>query len=369
MGKGTTPLQAQAGAVCEALERFSCVYEGDSSAILGRFSELGEAAIDPRSVLLFSERQYDRREATNDPNEHFNLVPERFNPEECIEWTPIRSLLTGETKYLATRQCWFGYPNERGTKFVNPCSNGCASGNNLEEAILQGLMELIERDGVALWWYNSLKRPQIDMSTFDIPHLKHIAERFRQSANRNLWTLDLTADTGIPTVVAISAMTEGETPHLLFGFGASLDPSIAVSRAVTECYQMYSVQEQHLNVDHRTPLGKSLRETTWESCEFVLPDKTVPARTLTDFEFSPTDDTLQDIHTVVDRLHSLGLETFALDMTRPDVEMAVVRVVVPGLRHFWRRLAPGRLYDVPVKMGWLTSPTTEESVNPMQILM
>jgi oxazoline/thiazoline synthase len=39
----------------------------------------------------------------------------------------------------------------------------------------------------------------------------------------------------------------------------------------------------------------------------------------------------------------------------------VVKVVVPGLRSFWARFAPGRLYDVPVRLGRLPSPTTYET--------
>jgi oxazoline/thiazoline synthase len=40
-------------------------------------------------------------------------------------------------------------------------------------------------------------------------------------------------------------------------------------------------------------------------------------------------------------------------------------VTVPGLRHFYRRFAPGRLYDVPVKLGWLDKPTLENDLNPV----
>jgi hypothetical protein len=53
-----------------------------------------------------------------------------------------------------------------------------------------------------------------------------------------------------------------------------------------------------------------------------------------------------------------------LDQTRPDIEVPVVRVIVPGLRHFYRRLAPGRLYDVPVKLGWRDRPLAENELNP-----
>jgi len=47
--------------------------------------------------------------------------------------------------------------------------------------------------------------------------------------------------------------------------------------------------------------------------------------------------------------------------------MPVVKVVVPGLRHFWPRYAPGRLYEVPVKMGWLEKPLREDELNPISI--
>ncbi len=60
-----------------------------------------------------------------------------------------------------------------------------------------------------------------------------------------------------------------------------------------------------------------------------------------------------------------GLETIVLDQSRPDLGLSVVKVIVPGLRHFWPRLGAGRLYDVPVKMGWLAKALTEEILNPL----
>jgi ribosomal protein S12 methylthiotransferase accessory factor len=59
-----------------------------------------------------------------------------------------------------------------------------------------------------------------------------------------------------------------------------------------------------------------------------------------------------------------GLDVLVLDQTRPDIDVAVVRVIVPGLRHFYRRFAPGRLYDVPVKLGLRDRPMSEDELNP-----
>jgi ribosomal protein S12 methylthiotransferase accessory factor len=60
-----------------------------------------------------------------------------------------------------------------------------------------------------------------------------------------------------------------------------------------------------------------------------------------------------------------GLDFLVLNQTRPDIGAPVVRVIVPGLRHFYRRFAPGRLYDVPVKLGLRERPISETELNPI----
>ena len=63
-----------------------------------------------------------------------------------------------------------------------------------------------------------------------------------------------------------------------------------------------------------------------------------------------------------------GMEFLVLDQTRPDIGMPVVRVIVPGLRHFWERFAPGRLFDVPVEMGWRDGSVAEADLNPVPVI-
>jgi ribosomal protein S12 methylthiotransferase accessory factor len=58
-----------------------------------------------------------------------------------------------------------------------------------------------------------------------------------------------------------------------------------------------------------------------------------------------------------------------LDQTREEIGLNVVRVIVPGMRHFWPRFAPGRLYDVPVKMQWLKAPREETELNPIGVFL
>jgi ribosomal protein S12 methylthiotransferase accessory factor len=63
------------------------------------------------------------------------------------------------------------------------------------------------------------------------------------------------------------------------------------------------------------------------------------------------------------------MEMLVMDQTRPDVGMPVAKVVVPGMRHFWARFAPGRLYDLPVRLGWRSAPTPEADLNPIPIFI
>ena len=81
----------------------------------------------------------------------------------------------------------------------------------------------------------------------------------------------------------------------------------------------------------------------------------------------------EDVREDVDALAALfadrGMEMLVLDQTRPDIGLPVVKVVVPGLRHFWARFAPGRLFDVPVRLGRLSSPTPYHELNPMPLFL
>src|SRR5918993_406405 len=66
-----------------------------------------------------------------------------------------------------------------------------------------------------------------------------------------------------------------------------------------------------------------------------------------------------------DIVESRGLELIVLDCSRPEIEFAAARVVVPGMRHFWARLGKGRLYQAPVEMGLLSQPLREDELNPV----
>ena len=58
-----------------------------------------------------------------------------------------------------------------------------------------------------------------------------------------------------------------------------------------------------------------------------------------------------------------GVDFLVLDQTRPAIKAPLVRVTVPGLRHFYRGFAPGRVYNVPVNLRWCDRPLSEHELN------
>ena len=104
-----------------------------------------------------------------------------LDPDAEIDWTPVWSLTRGEPRYLPTAFCYFNAPQPDGEPFCIGDSNGNAAGNTLEEAVLQGFLELVERDAVALWWYNRVQRPGVDLDSFDDPYLDRLRAYLRDA--------------------------------------------------------------------------------------------------------------------------------------------------------------------------------------------
>ena len=257
------------------------------------------------------------------------------------------------------------------TFYAIGCSNGNAAGNTLEEAILQGFFELVERDAVALWWYNRLKKPGVAVETFDEPYLLELAAYY-ETMGREVWALDITSDLGIPAFVAVSRLRQGSDERILFGLGCHLEARIALQRAFAEMNQMLGLAEDGENgtlVVEDVETLAWLKTATVVNQPYMTPDATVPVKRCMDYPVRHSGDLLNDILLCQRIIEERGMEMLVLNQTRPDVNMPVVKVVVPGLRHFWARYAPGRLYDVPVRMGWLSQPLREEQLNPIPMFI
>ena len=377
-GKGSTSWQSEASAFGEAIERCSGGYSGDEIRCRRRFVDFAEApvmdAIHPNDVMLFSDRQYDGALDRDDPHA-LNFVPSRFDPNAEIDWSPVWSFTQGRHRYLPTTLLYYGAPSVSGSIFCRADSNGCASGNTLEEAILQGFFELAERDAFAIWWYNQLSRPAVDFDSFGDDYLSAARDYYHRVCHRDMWALDITSDLGIPAFVAVSRRTDTDAENILYAAGAHFDPHIALLRAVCELNQglcwVHNVDADGTGDESLDDLGR-LRWTTEAKLAdhpYLLPDCHTAPRPMAGHPVLETGDVRQDVERCIALVEDKGMEFLVLDQTRLDIGMPVARVIVPGMRHFWRRLASGRLYDVPVEMGWVDTPNTEADLNPVSVLL
>lgn len=373
-GKGATDAEAKASALGEALERFSAQFQGNEPRWIARLADLGDRAIHPNACMGFSAQQYARRASAKQNRSRFHKVPDPFDEMAEFAWSPVWSLTRREVRYLPTAYCYLAYPEPDETRYIMGDTNGNAAGSSPEDAVIQGFFELVERDAVGLWWYNRTCRPALDLDGFNEPLLA-AARTFLQAHRRECWALDLTTDLGIPVFAFLSrAITGAEAVHM--GFGASFDPRVALHRAVTEHMQTLALllQVPGDNGDRPgtlrdTDVSRWLREATLAVHPYLAPDGSAPPRRSDDFTFTPTDDLLEDILHAQAIIEGLGMELLVLDMTRPEIGLPVLKVIVPGLRHLRPRFAPGRLFDVPVKLGWRDHPIAEDDLNPVALFL
>ena len=357
-GKGSTAEQGEASALMEAIERYSGIFQGDEIRVKRRFTDFppGDAIL-PNDVLLFSDAQLRDPESATDPHE----VPSTltlFDQSAEIEWSPVWSLRDQRFKYLPTSVLYFFY---RGPGQLDADSNGCAAGNTREEAIVQAFLELVERDAYAIWWYNRLQRQAVDLGQMDDPYVRDLQARLAETGRR-LWVLDVTSDLGIPSFVTILHWIQDARENIEFGSGAHFDSRVALLRALTELNQFLSIglmdggTGEKSSLDGSTPLRL-------QDHPFLMPSEGPAAQPAFGLKFGRLD-AREQVTGCVRLAEREGLDFLVLDQTRPDIDIPVVRVIVPGLRHFYRRFAPGRLYDVPVKLGLRDRPLSEDELNP-----
>jgi oxazoline/thiazoline synthase len=356
LGAGVTAKQATARARMEMIERLCGFFAGDEPFVRATRRELGDAAIDPNDVLLFSKKQIRR---SKQQILRFAQDDRGGAQGDRKEWSPLLDSATGAVRFLPTELLYYRYgrPGRRGLAD----SNGVAAGRGVADAACRALLELIERDSVALWWYNRVQRPRLALERMNDPFVRR-ALAWHRNLGRECWALDLTSDLGVPVVAAVSAHMRPARQEIVLGFGASLDGAHAVHRALLETGQMLALTRAADDGLSLSPaMRKWLRHATLATREHLLPRQGRPAvvrRTTTTRDAGAMFDALRR------RLRRRGLQALLLDLSRARFGASVVRVVVPGLRPWWPRFAPGRLFDAPVAAGWQPRRKRAAEMNP-----
>lgn len=350
LGKGVDSFQCMASALGEALERSNAQYRGDEPLLKKRSSELGEDHYVFQDIAPYSNSQYDiLSKPTTRLNEH-SLVK---YTDEPIHWLKAHSLVKQDRKIWIPMTLCLANTGLDEEKFGRWTSNGAACGSEPSEAICQGIFELIERDAVAIWWYNKIKRP-----AFEFDHINN--EKFSElktliESDYKLWILDLTCDTKVPVMAAIGQHKSNGS--FCFGFGCHINQTIAVLRAVTELAQLLVIRDKN-------DTSFNFNDVDPDSFLFPSPDSAEKTETLSD---------IQDFNllqkSITDHLLSLGIETVAFNYSRNDVFMYTIKVFAPGLAHIWPQFANKRIFDTPVKLGWLRERNTESLLNPQGLFL
>jgi oxazoline/thiazoline synthase len=366
MGKGLTIASSQAGALAEALERQSMIWQGDEGARIARMDDL-ERAIHPNDIQLYSAAQIAAAEVDGSPTHRFHYVPQTFKVDQEHAWSQVRGIADDRRAWIPSAIAYLGVP-QTGPGSLRGCSNGVAAGNSIDEALLQGLLELVERDSVALWWYSRAHRPGIDLDATDDPRVRAALTPLR-ARGRDVWVLDITSDLGIPAMAALTATPEGG--RMLMGFGAHVDPVIAVVRALTEVCQCESgISDWKAESTPEGVLkGMPEIEREWLAAVTTATDPWLAPHGSVPLARASTLNLHESLDAVLVALSKAGLEAWWMNLTRRDIGLPVVRTVVPGLRHFWNRFAPGRLYNVPVSLAWVPDGYGEDDVNPRWVFM
>lgn len=317
-GKGITKDHAKASAMMEGFERYSAERQDIDETIIASLSEIEEFGeyIDPKSLNL--PKEFEKKDIS----------------DLSLEWSKSIDLISNREYYIPTNAIYHPYISKDDSQSLfKSNTNGLASGNILEEAILHGIFEVIERDAWSIFELTHKNYAQIDISSIENEIIIDIIEKF-ESEGIKIKLMDFTADIKIPTIAASADDTITKDAGLLtLGMGTHLDPEVAILRALTEVAQSRATQINGARED--TVRADFAREAGYERMKrinkFYFRDEEEQIK-LSDIENKSTSSITRDIEIVKDELISNDIQKILYsNLTRPELDVSVVRVVIPEM--------------------------------------
>ncbi|WP_437288942.1 YcaO-like family protein [Sorangium sp. So ce406] len=262
-----------------------------------------------------------------------------FHDHLRLLWIEGWELLTGRTMWVPYELVHTNYalplPSGSGA-FVNS-SNGLASGNHLLEAISHGICEVVERDATTLWHLGgdqARRRTRVDLATVDDPGCAAILDRYeRAGVAVAVW--ETTTDVGIPSFLCTIADREQDPLRVLYpssGMGCHPAREVALLRALTEAAQSRLTMVAGSRDDGGR--RKYERSRNLDANRSALAEMTEegPTRSFRDAPTREHDTLDEDLRWELQRLHAAGImQVIAVDLTKPIFDIAVARVIIPGL--------------------------------------
>jgi len=313
-GKGATKNQAKASAMMEAFERYSAEINIEDAQMFetGLYGEI-EGAINPETLIL---------------------PQQSYKPDETrLDWVKTVDV-TDDEEYLApVNAIYHPYIPRGGAVLFKSNTNGLASGNRIEEAVYHGITEVVERDAWSIFEAKKKCRGEVVCDGTENPLIRDMLHKFDQS-EIEVKLLDLTADVDITTIAAVADDTVLRDPALLsLGVGTHLNPEVAVIRALTEVAQSRATQIHGTRED--TNRAVFMRKAGYERMKRINKHWFSDSHKLIDIsrikdKSKPT--FKEDIETCVNILKKNGFDKiYYTDLTRREIEIPVVRVIIPGM--------------------------------------
>jgi len=331
MGKGATPVQSEASALMELVERFSFfsyLEEGPLQYarprdLTGRaldFSYLARSLFDSASDLAAAGQIYQ---------------------DWPLFFAPATNLTRGEPVYLPFH--WFYLIEEY---------NGPAAGNCLEEAILQALCEVVERHVGSVITHERLATPVIDPDSVRDPAARELLAKFQKNGIQ-VFLRDFSLNTGIPTVAALAydPTTFPEESEIVFAAGTTTDPEKSLIRALTEVAQLAG--DFHRRTSYRPTLPKY--ETLEDAAYLMAPGALQPLSSLPNLAHA---NLKEEIRGCLAALKRLDLDVLVVDVTHPEIGIPSVYVLIPGT-HFLDRTRNTNVLFHLAKVAALYAPPPE----------
>ncbi|HXV23898.1 MAG TPA: YcaO-like family protein [Alphaproteobacteria bacterium] len=367
-GSGLTWGEAVAACMMEAAERCSAQHFGNERLHRAQAARVGDDAILPTDLSLISDRQYAGRVRWNGRHRGLNRLSVRWRADQPLDWVAADPELSSEPAWLPAGFCLLGHTRDRRSGLAPAESSGVAAGATREEAAVRAFLELVERDAVAIWWYNRVRRPRLSIRKLAEPLVAAYDDWSRRN-RRTLVLHDLTHDLRVPATAALAHDADGGA--IAFGFGAGESLALAARHAVGELAQC----ESNLALIKERVSEEGVRGLTIEAralLEWVRSARIgdhphlIGRSARTVLTGKAVDLDLATCHAIC-RRH--GLKFIAIDLTRAEIGVPVVRVVAPGLRPLRARFAGGRLYDVPVRLRWRSRRCAETHLNPIPLMV
>ncbi|MFF6872606.1 TOMM precursor leader peptide-binding protein [Streptomyces sp. NPDC012450] len=336
--------------VLEGLERFAGMRaRGRAVTLTAPLDELGPTAVDPRETGLYAE-EFHRANPWVPP----------FAPDRPVPWVWGWSLRDGIPRPVPEVLAYYHKPGIE-HRFVQESSNGCSSGGSLEEAVLGGLMEVLERDAFLLAWHGRQPLPEIDPATSADPRTRVMVERMALYGYRARF-FDTRITFPVPVVTGVAERFDGGPARMCFGAGASLDPEAALAAALCEIatdsvqllqrferneagYRAMAEDFGRITGLHDHPLVYAVPEMG-RHADFLLrrpsPPEPVAVAGLRPPGFDRTGaDVRDDLLVAVEAVTAAGFDVVVVDQTAPEqraLGLHTVKVLVPGL--------------LPLDFGW-----------------